>query len=84
MFYTYILRCSDDSLYCGYTNDLEKRLKAHNTGNGSKYTRSRCPVELVYFEEYESKHDALSREWQIKQLKRAQKLALIHSIAAEK
>ena len=49
--YTYILKCADETLYCGWTNDLEKRLEAHNSGKGAKYTRSRLPVELIYYEE---------------------------------
>lgn len=75
--YTYILRCADGSLYCGWTNDLEKRLKAHNDGTGSKYTRARRPVELAYYESFETKEEAMSREYQIKQLSRKQKQALI-------
>ena len=75
--YTYIVECSDGSLYTGYTNDLEKRIKVHNSGKGAKYTRSRLPVKLVYFEEFEEKQDAQRREWQIKRLNRSQKLELI-------
>ena len=77
MNYVYLLRCSDDSLYCGFTTDLERRLKAHNSGRGAKYTRSRLPVELAYYEEFEDRHDALSREWHLKKLTRDEKLALI-------
>ena len=77
MNYVYILRCRDDSLYTGWTNDLEKRLAAHNAGTGSKYTRARRPVSLVYLEELDSKSQALRREAQIKALSRAEKLALI-------
>lgn len=85
MNYTYILRCSDGSLYCGWTNDIEKRLAAHNSGKGGRYTRSRCPVALVYLEEFETKQEAMSREWHIKQLTHAQKEALIASrYAADK
>ena len=75
--YTYILRCSDGTLYTGWTFDLEQRLKAHNSGRGAKYTKSRLPVELVYSEEYNSKTEAMQREYAIKQLSRADKLALI-------
>jgi putative endonuclease len=75
--YTYIVECSDGTLYTGYTNDLEKRIKAHNSGKGAKYTRPRLPVTLVYFEEYETKELAQSREWHIKRLTRAKKLELI-------
>ena len=77
MNYVYLLRCSDDTLYCGWTTDLEKRLDAHNNASGAKYTRSRRPVELVYFEEYDSKEEAMSREWKIKQMSRKQKMELI-------
>ena len=56
--YTYILKCADGTLYCGWTNDLEKRLASHNSGKGAKYTRSRLPVTLVYYEEFESPIDA--------------------------
>lgn len=78
MNYTYILRCADGTLYTGWTNDLEKRLASHNAGTGGKYTRARRPVELVYFEEFETKEQAMSREWHIKRLSRAEKLALIN------
>ena len=75
--YVYLLRCSDNSIYCGWTTDLNARLAAHNSGHGAKYTRSRLPVELVYYEEYEDKTEALSREWHIKRLSREEKLRLI-------
>ena len=78
MNYVYILRCNDDSLYTGWTNNLEKRVKAHSNGKGAKYTKSRLPVELVYFEEYENKVEAMRREYAIKQLKRKEKLMLIN------
>lgn len=77
MNYTYILKCADGTLYCGWTNDLEKRVKMHNEGKGAKYTRCRLPVTLVYYEEYETSVEAQRREYQIKQLSRAQKLELI-------
>ena len=77
MNYTYIVRCKDDTLYCGWTNNLEKRIESHNAGTGAKYTRYRGPVELVYFETYETKEEAMSREYAIKQLTRQQKLHLI-------
>ena len=77
MNYTYILECADGTLYCGWTNDLEKRLKTHNDGKGAKYTRSRLPVTLVYYEEFETPREAQSREAKIKQPTRLQKLALI-------
>lgn len=70
MNYVYILRCADGSLYTGWTNDLKKRVKTHNAGKGAKYTKTRLPVELVYYEEYEEKGEALSRELSIKKLKK--------------
>ena len=75
---TYLLRCADGTLYCGWTNDLEKRLAAHNSGKASKYTRSRLPAELVWYETFETKQEAMSREARIKQLSRREKLALIN------
>ncbi len=77
MNYTYIVKCADGTYYTGWTNQLEKRLKAHNEGKGAKYTKNRGPVELVYYEAFETKQEAMSREWQIKQLSRTQKKALI-------
>ena len=75
--YTYLLRCSDGSLYCGWTNDLEKRVRAHNEGKGARYTRTRRPVELVYWESHGGKAEAMSREWHIKHMTRAEKERLI-------
>ena len=75
--FTYIVKCSDGSLYTGWTNDLDKRLKAHNSGTGAKYTKTRRPVELVYYEKFLTKQEAMSREARIKQLSRSQKLELI-------
>ncbi|WP_195583420.1 GIY-YIG nuclease family protein [[Ruminococcus] lactaris] len=77
MNYTYILKCKDGSLYTGWTNDLEQRVAAHNTGKGAKYTKARCPVELVYFEEFETKEQAMKREYAIKQMARKDKLELV-------
>ncbi len=82
MNYTYMLKCRDDSLYTGWTNDLRKRLKAHNAGLGAKYTKPRRPVYLVYFEEWETKQEAMHREAEIKKLTRAKKLALIAALSA--
>lgn len=79
MNYTYILRCSDGTLYTGWTNDLSRRLAAHNAGKGGKYTRTRLPVELIYHEEFATKEEAMRREWQIKQLRREEKLQLIEA-----
>lgn len=73
----YILQCSDGTLYTGWTNDIQKRLAAHNAGRGAKYTKTRRPVSLVYIEPAATKEDALKREYAIKQMTRAQKLKLI-------
>lgn len=73
----YIVECSDQSLYTGWTNDLSKRMKAHNAGRGAKYTKSRRPVKLCYWEAFDTKQEAMSREAQVKRLTRAQKLELI-------
>lgn len=75
--YTYILKCADGTFYCGWTNNLEKRLAAHNAGTASKYTAPRRPVELIYTERFATKQEAMSREYRIKQLTRQQKMDLI-------
>ena len=77
MNYTYIIKCADSTLYPGWTNDLDKRIKAHNSGKGAKYTKTRTPVKLVYYEEHETKNEAMSREYAIKQLTRREKELLI-------
>lgn len=77
MNYVYILRCADNTLYTGWTTNLDKRLKTHNNGKGAKYTRARLPVEIVYFEEFDNKKDAMKRECEIKKLSRKEKLNLI-------
>lgn len=77
MNYTYIVRCKDNSLYTGWTNNLEKRIEAHNTGKGAKYTKTRGPVELVYYEQFETKEEAMSREYAIKQMTKKQKEKLV-------
>jgi putative endonuclease len=82
--YTYILQCNDGSFYTGWTNNLDRRLKAHNKGNASKYTRSRLPVRLVYYEEYSTKQEAMSREYAIKRLCRKEKIRLIEKYQSEK
>ena len=80
MNYVYLLRCNDDTLYCGWTTDLGSRIAAHNSGKGAKYTRSRRPCKLVYHEEYDSKTEALGREYFIKhKMMKSEKLALIAS-----
>ena len=75
--FVYILNCADGTLYTGITNDLDRRIKAHNAGTASKYTRVRRPVSIVYSEEVETKGDALRRELQIKRLTRSEKMAII-------
>ena len=78
----YILKCSDNTFYTGYTNDLDKRVKAHNEGKGAKYTRSRLPAVLVYHEVFDTKKEAMSREWHIKHdMTREEKIKLIESSA---
>ena len=78
MNYTYILECSDGTYYTGWTNDLEKRVKMHNAGRGAKYTRARRPVILAYYEVFQTKEEAMRREWEIKQLSRKGKEKLIN------
>lgn len=75
---TYILQCSDGTLYTGWTNNMDKRLKKHNAGQGAKYTRGRRPVKLMYTEAYDTKREAMQREFQIKKLTRKEKEALIY------
>ena len=79
MNYAYILQCADGTFYTGWTNDPEKRLAAHNTGTASKYTRVRRPVSMVYYEAFETKEEAMRREYAIKQLTRQEKLKLIRT-----
>jgi putative endonuclease len=78
-FFVYMLRCSDGSLYTGYTVDLERRLARHRSGRGSKYTASRLPVELAYFEETLDRTGAMKREAEMKRMKRQEKLRLCSS-----
>lgn len=88
MNYTYIVRCSDGTLYTGWTTDVERRVRKHNSGKGAKYTRSRLPVTLVYYETYPTRQEAMRREWEIKQLTREEKKRLIdgkkHCLESEK
>lgn len=79
MNYTYIVKCSDGSLYTGWTNNLEKRIKDHNAGRGAKYTKARRPVVLGYKEEFPTKQEAMKREWEIKRLSRKEKLSMIEN-----
>jgi len=77
MYFVYLLECRDNSYYCGYTNDLAKRVETHNKGNGAKYTKRRRPVKLIYSEQFEDKSSALKRELKIKTLSRKMKEDLV-------
>lgn len=77
MNYTYIVRCRDGTLYTGWTTDLSRRVSEHNSGSGARYTRSRRPVTLVYYEMFETREEAMRREYAIKQMTRGQKESLI-------
>ena len=77
--HVYVLRCSDDTFYTGYTTDVERRVAEHDAGEGAKYTRGRTPVELVHVESYDSRSAAMSREYEIKQLPRTQKERLVEA-----
>jgi putative endonuclease len=77
--FTYIVKCADGTLYTGWTTDIDRRIKEHNSKTGSKYTRSRTPVELVYLESFSEKVLAMKREAEIKKYSRAEKLKLIES-----
>jgi len=77
--YTYIVECADGTFYTGYTTDVERRVQEHNKGIGSKYTRSRLPVTLLYYEEFSSRSKATKREYAIKDLTRREKEELINS-----
>ena len=79
MYYVYILKCCDGTLYCGYTNDVEKRFETHQSGKGAKYTRGRLPLELVYTEEFETKSEAMKRECEIKKMSREKKMEIIEN-----
>lgn len=73
----YILKCADDTLYTGITNDLAKRISDHESGNGAKYTRGRGPLNLVYSESHENRSQASKREYEVKKLSRTEKETLI-------
>ena len=73
MNYAYLVRCSDGSLYAGWTNDIEKRVQSHNAGTGAKYTRARLPVTLAYLETFDTKSEAMKREAALKKLTHRQK-----------
>ena len=76
-FYCYMLECKDGSFYTGWTNNLEKRLRDHNSGKGARYTRSRLPVTLVYFEDLKNRADAMKREREIKKMNHKSKLKMV-------
>ena len=80
MHYVYIVKCSDGTYYTGYTNDLKRRIKQHNAGEGAKYTKGRRPVELVHSEQFETKSEAMKREYEIKQFKRRRKTEIINQV----
>jgi putative endonuclease len=82
-FFVYLLECRDKSLYCGFAKNLEKRLRAHNEGKASKYTRARLPAKLVFFEEAKTKSLALKREAKIKSLSRKEKMSLAQAFALD-
>lgn len=77
-YFFYVLECRDNSLYAGYTNNVERRVATHNSGKGGKYTRAKLPVELRYFEEFDSKSEAMSAEAKFKKLTREKKLEKIN------
>ena len=81
MSYTYILKCSDNTFYTGWTKNLDRRLEEHSKGTGSKYTRARLPVELVYYERFLTDSEARKREIEIKKLTRKKKLSLVESFS---
>ena len=81
--YTYILECADGTLYCGWTNHLQERVAAHNAGKGARYTKSRWPVVLKYYETFSTKQEAMRREWAVKQLSRKEKLELIEAFTQQ-
>jgi putative endonuclease len=75
--WVYIVECNDGTYYTGLTHDINNRVEQHNSGNGARYTEDRCPVDLVYFEKYETRSEAFKRELEIKELSHAQKRTLI-------
>lgn len=81
--FTYMVQCVDNTLYCGWTNHLDKRVAAHNAGRGAKYTKSRRPVVLVYYEVFHTKQEAMRRETEIKKLSRKEKLGLISNFCMQ-
>ena len=81
IYYTYLLECADGTLYCGYTTDVDARVKTHNSGKGAKYTKSRLPVKVVWSKALDTKSEAMSLEAKIKHLTREQKIELINGIS---
>ena len=79
-----MLLCADGTYYTGWTNQIRKRIRAHNSGKGAKYTKARLPVELVYYEAFDTKEEAMSREWHIKRLSRSEKQKLIEAADLKK
>jgi putative endonuclease len=79
-FYTYLARCNDGSLYTGYTVDLNEREAKHNEGKGARYTRVRLPVKIVYSEEFQTKSEAMKREYEIKCLSKKEKEGLVDGV----
>ncbi|MEJ6949523.1 GIY-YIG nuclease family protein [Natronospora cellulosivora (SeqCode)] len=75
--YTYIVECADGTYYTGYTTDVERRVKEHNQGKGAKYTKARKPVALLHYEEFKTRSEAMKREYEIKNLSRQEKEAII-------
>ena len=84
MNYTYIVQCHDGTLYTGWTNNIDKRMRDHNAGKGAKYTKPRRPVVLVYLEMFETKEEAMKREYAIKHMRRAEKLELTKKYCRDK
>ncbi|MDK2800293.1 MAG: putative endonuclease [Clostridiales bacterium] len=78
MYYVYIVECKDGTLYTGWTTNLQRRIHEHNRGKGAKYTRSRYPVELKYFEKFTTKQEAMKREYAIKRLAKKEKVKLLN------
>jgi putative endonuclease len=76
-YFTYFARCNDGTLYAGYTTDIQKREEQHNEGKGARYTRAHGPVEIVYFEEFKTKSEAMKREYEMKRLKKVDKEQLL-------
>ncbi|MFC1656008.1 GIY-YIG nuclease family protein [Patescibacteria group bacterium] len=83
-YYAYLARCNDNSLYAGYTANIKERETKHNEGKGARYTRMRRPIKIVYFEEFETKSEAMKREYQLKRLKKEDKESLVARRSAKK